>query len=211
MRQPVKVRRVQCFRKGVCAEVVVCGSEIDQDAEDLRMLAAGDEAAARRLMQRHLAAVHGLASRLINDRSEAEDIAQEAFLRVWKHAGKWQDKGAKFSTWLHRVVVNLCIDRMRKQIAVPTDTSTEQVDDNLLVDHELIRDEAARTVRTAIDALPERQKTALILFHYQGLSQVETAQVLEISVEAVESLLSRARRGLKAALTSRKQELIGAI
>lgn len=180
------------------------------DDELVAAVASGDEAACRELMDRHLPRVTALARRILGNRADAEDVAQEVFLRVWTHAERWEPGRAQFGTWLHRVAANLCLDRLRKNRggtedidAIPEPASEEPGPDRQLEQNEL----AAR-VEAALQALPERQRTAIVLSHYQGLTNIEAAEILEITVEAVESLLSRARRQLRSSLATEKGDLL---
>ena len=173
---------------------------LDPDAELLARIGRGEEAAFRLLIARKLSRVHGLATRLLRDPGEADDVAQDAFLRVWRQAAGWRTGEARFDTWLHRVVLNLCTDRLRQRREATVDVLPEQVDPAPPADHGILRDETARTVQDAIAQLPARQKEALVLHTYQDLSNIEIAQVMGISIEALESLLSRARRALRSML-----------
>ncbi|MFN4355930.1 RNA polymerase sigma factor [Parvibaculum sp.] len=189
------------------------GSARVQDAPDDELVAAvatGDGQACGVLMQRHLGRIVALARRMMGNQADAEEVAQEVFLRVWTHAGKWEPGRAQFGTWLYRVAANLCLDRLRRT------RSTVDIDDYLpnLVsgdprpDERLEADELAARVEAALQQLPERQRAAIALSHYQGLSNTETAEILDISVEAVESLLSRGRRQLRTLLATEKDELL---
>lgn len=169
----------------------------DPDAELLARIRTGEPAAFRMLMTNKLPRVHGLALRLLRDPVQADDVAQEAFLRVWRHAGEWQTRRARFDTWLHRVTLNLCMDRLRRRREVIVADPPEQVDPAPGAEEMLDRDAAGRRVEAAIARLPPRQREALVLQVYQGLSNVESAAVLGIGVEALESLLARARRTLR--------------
>ncbi len=151
-------------------------------------------------MARKLSRMLALARRMLGDPAEAEDVAQEVFLRAWKQARVWKPGAGKFDTWMHRVALNLCYDRLRRRREDPTAEPPEQVDPARSAESGLIATAAAERVRDAVQALPERQRAALILCHYQELSNIEAAELLEVSVEAVESLLSRARRTLRGAL-----------
>lgn len=180
------------------------------DDELVAAVAGGDESACRLLMARHLPRMVALGRRMLGNHADAEDVAQEVFLRVWTHADRWQPGKAQFGTWLHRVATNLCLDRIRKNRggtedidAIPEPASEEPGPDRQLEQNQL----AAR-VEAALQHLPERQRAAMALSHYQGLSNTETAEILEVSVEAVESLLSRARRQLRAELATEKDELL---
>ncbi len=127
-------------------------------------------------------------------------MTQDAFLRSWRQARDWRPGQAQFDTWLHRVVLNLCYDRLRKRREILAADPPEQVDPSLPVDQRLERDEAVQRVQAALAKLPPRQREAIMLHTYQELSNIETARVLDVSVEALESLLSRARRTLRSLL-----------
>lgn len=172
----------------------------DDDDSLLARIADGDQAAYATLVERHLNRVHGLAFRMLGDRAEAEDVAQDAYIRVWRQAGRWQPGAARFTTWLHRVVVNLCIDRRRRKREQLVDELPERADPGPGPEGSALDADRRRRVMAALDALPERQRLAVLLAHYQELGNIETAEVMGISVEAVESLLSRARRQLREVL-----------
>jgi RNA polymerase sigma-70 factor, ECF subfamily len=173
------------------------------DATLLIAAAAHDAVAFRILVDRHLTAALGIARRMLRDEAEAEDIAQEALLRLWRGAASIDLAGLGPSgvrPWLRRVVSNLCIDRIRAGRRTDvTDDVPEQIEPATQVSG-LTDAELAARVDQALQRLPERQRLALTLFHYQGLSQIEVGQTLGVSDEAVESLLARARRTLKADL-----------
>jgi RNA polymerase sigma-70 factor (ECF subfamily) len=172
----------------------------DPDEELLARVADGDPGAVRALVGRKLPRILGLASRMLGDSGEAEDVAQEAFLRVWRQAPKWRPGQAKFDTWLHRVTLNLCYDRLRRRREIATDTPPEQVDEGPAPDRGLLAEDAGRRVARALQALPERQREAIVLCHYQELGNIEAATVMGVTVEALESLLGRGRRALRTAL-----------
>ncbi|OYW29582.1 MAG: RNA polymerase sigma-70 factor [Caulobacter sp. 12-67-6] len=137
---------------------------------------------------------------MLNDAGEAEDVAQETFLRAWKQARSWRPGGAKFDTWLHRVALNLCYDRLRKRRDVAMAEPPEQVDTGPAPDAGLLGADLSRRVEAALAALPARQREAIVLCHHQGLGNIEAAALMSVSVEALESLLGRGRRALKASL-----------
>ncbi len=178
----------------------------DDDAL-LRLYARGDAAAARMLCARFTPMVHGLAYRLLNDRAEAEDVTQEAMLRLWKIAPRWRSGEARVGTWLYRVACNLCTDRLRRRRSVGLDEIAEPADGRPAVEATLQTAQRLAALEHALAGLPERQHVALVLRHVEGRSNPEIAEILEISVEAVESLLSRGKRGLKQRLAGRKDEL----
>ncbi|MGD9815070.1 MAG: RNA polymerase sigma factor [Hyphomonadaceae bacterium] len=183
---------------------------IDPDAELVRRAGAGDARAAEQLVRRHLPRMVGLARRMLNDAAEAEDVAQEVFLRVWREAPRWKPGAAKFETWMHRVALNLCYDRLRRRREKPDPDAGLAVADSVPLPSEvwLARQRAAR-VQAALADLPERQRAAIALVHFQELSNIAAAEMLEISVEALESLLARGRRAMKAALADVAQDLMG--
>lgn len=174
----------------------------------LKRAGRGDAAAFRLLVDRHLPAVLAIARRMLNGDVEAEDVAQEAFLRLWRSAGALDvgDTGAR--PWLRRVVSNLCIDRIRanQRVEVTDDVPDSEVDGGQL--QELSDQELSERVDQALKNLPERQRLALTLFHYEGLSHLEIGEIMGVSNEAVESLLGRARRALKAALKNEWRQLL---
>jgi len=172
----------------------------DPDAELIERVGRGDPAAVQALVARKLQRMLALARRMLGDAQEAEDVAQEVFVRAWRQARVWKPGAGKFDTWMHRVALNLCYDRLRRRREDPTAEPPEQPDPAPSAEAGMIAAAAADRVRLAVAALPERQRAALILCHYQELSNIQAAEILGVSVEAVESLLSRARRTLKGAL-----------
>jgi len=173
----------------------------------LVLYANGDAAAARALTMRLTPMVLGYAARLLNDVAEAEDVAQEAMLRLWKIAPEWRQGEAKVTTWLYRVVSNLCMDRLRKKRGVALDSVPEPADERPSASDAMIEAERAVALQEALATLPARQRQAVVLRHIEGATNPEIAQILEISVEAVESLTARGKRALAAALAGRRAEL----
>lgn len=165
----------------------------------------GRKSAYQTLVKRHLKSISHYAYRLLGNQKDAEDITQEVFLRLWTNAQKWKPEKSKLTTWLHRITHNLCIDYLRKHGRMQTrDTFDEEVDDSLSENKESA-DEASDTAKllsAAISALPENQRSALSLCHYQGFSNKEAAAIMNISVKALESAIARAKRSLREKLTS---------
>ena len=184
--------------------------DANRDISDEALLvlyANGDAAAARALTLRLTPRVFGHANRLLGDRAEAEDVAQEALLRLWKIAPDWRQDEARVTTWLYRVVANLCTDRLRKRRGVALDAVPEP-EDGAASPAEVMQERArVDALQSALGDLPDRQRQAVVLRHIEGFSNPEIAEVMEISVEAVESLTARGKRALAVALAGRREEL----
>ena len=181
----------------------------DDIADDALLLlyANGDGAAARILTVRLTPRVMAHAYRLLGDRAEAEDVAQEAMMRLWKIAAEWRQGEAKVTTWLYRVVANLCTDRFRKGRNVALDSIPEPDDGQASVVQNMQDKVRADALQDALNGLPERQREAVVLRHIEGLANPEIALIMDIGVEAVESLTARGKRSLAAALAGRRDEL----
>lgn len=184
------------------------------DAPDEALLvlyANGDTFAARELTERHLPRVLGFAARMLGgDRAEAEDVAQEAMLRLWRIAPEWRSGEAKVSTWLYRVVTNLCTDRLRgkkRRRAVGLEDAPDVADGGRSVESVLVDNDRMAALNAALETLPDRQRQAVVLRHIEGLSNPEIAEVMDIGVEAVESLTARGKRALATAMADRRAEL----
>lgn len=171
----------------------------DTDEALMARVARGDQPAFRMLSRRHLPAMVAIARRILGNAADAEDVAQEAMLRVWTHAPRWQPLAA-FRTWLTRVVVNLCLDRKRRAQWVPLETAGELVDPALGIVERKELDERERLLRQAIENLPDRQRVAIVLTYNEGMSNAQVADVLDTSVSAVETLLVRGKQRLRNAL-----------
>ncbi|SDE33631.1 RNA polymerase sigma factor [Paraburkholderia lycopersici] len=178
--------------------------ERDPDADLIARVGARDPLAVRALVASKLPRLVALAARMLGDRAEAEDVAQEAFMRIWKQAPNWRTGEAKFDTWLHRVALNLCYDRLRARREATADdlhaVAEPAPDPAAAPDQQFEARTRDARVRAALAALPVRQREALVLTYYQELSNLEAAGLMGISVDALESLLARARRTLRAQL-----------
>lgn len=170
--------------------------------------ANGDQTAARLLATRLAPRAIGQAFRLLHDRAEAEDVVQEAMLRLWRIAPDWRQGEAQVSTWLYRVVGNLCIDRLRKRKrSVGIDEIAEPADNTPSVSDRMQDNARLQALSDALAEMPDRQAQAVSLRHLEGLGNPEIAEIMEISVEAVESLTARGKRTLAKILAGRKAEL----
>lgn len=171
----------------------------DRRAEHALLLRAlaGEADAARRLTQQHLPRTLSLATRLLGDPHEAEDIAQETFVRLWRYGHRWDPQGSKLSTWLHQITLNLCRDRIRGRRHHDPELLSTLPSGSPGPGELSLRAEQAHAVHAAIERLPDRQREALMLCHFEGMGNIEAAAALQISVRAVESLLGRARRSLR--------------
>ena len=189
------------------------------DEELMAAVVLGDPHAYQALVRKNLPAISRYALRLVGSRSESEDIAQETFLRLWTTARKWDPAKAKLTTWLHRITHNLCIDFLRKQKRVSlepdfdSEVSSEEARNgqfsNALREsaeaqgdspNREAREAELRALDRALNTLPEAQRSALLLCHYQGFSNKEAADIMGSSVQALESLIARAKRGLRTQL-----------
>ncbi len=154
--------------------------------------------------------IYAASYRMLGSKHAAEDAAQETFLRLWRHAGKWKPQGAKFETWLYRVAMNICLDQLRKKKReAPEDAAPEQADSADRQDQAIFLRERRFAIDEALEKLPERQRMAITLCHYQELSNIEAAEIMEVSVDALESLLARGRRALRDALAPMREHLMG--
>jgi RNA polymerase sigma-70 factor, ECF subfamily len=169
----------------------------DPDLALLRAAGLGDQSAALQLVRTHAPALQRLAWRMLGDEQEAQDVVQESCLRLWRVAGEWRPGEARISTWLHTVAMNLSRDRLRRRRETYPVESFEWLAGEDSPEQDMERDRRSARVQQALTQLPERQREALILSHFEGYSQSEAASVMGVSVEALESLLSRARRSLR--------------
>src|SRR6478735_7055484 len=179
-----------------------------EDAEDIRLMSlagAGDMKAFEQLVERHQRMVIGTVARMLGTNSDAEDIAQQVFVRVWKNVKRYEPR-AKFTTWLLKITRNLVFNELRRRSrhpAVPLQTETEEEERPIKDEHAiapdaaLLDDELHKAVDAAIAELPETQRMAVILRRYEELSYEEIAESLDQSVSAVKSLLFRARTELR--------------
>lgn len=173
------------------------------DAELMAWAGAGDRAAFDILVARHAERALRLALRVLGDAAEAEDVAQDAFLRAWQAAPRFDPARARFTTWLHRIVLNLAIDRARRRGRLSPaglDAAQEMPDPAEGPEAKLAEAEGREALAAALDSLPPRQRAAVALAYEEGLSGAAAAEALSVSERALEGLLRRARQMLRARL-----------
>lgn len=186
----------------------------DEESDDVLIARAGrgDRLAASVLITRHSPRVLSLCLHLLKNRAAAEDAAQETFLKLWEGSARWRPNGARLSTWLYRVATNACRDRHRaSRREAPEEAAGDRIDDAPSAEGRLSGDDRARLVESALSRLPDNQRIAMTLRHYQELTNIEIAETMSMSVDAVESLLARARRSLKDALADLRDELLESV
>jgi len=164
-------------------------------------IAHGDGDAFRQLLDRHLDAIHAYLYRMTGSRADAEDLAQETFLRVWRKASTFEPGRVKVTTWLHTIAHNLCIDTFRRNRPTHGEDESLEADDTADPERRASGSELAALLEQAITALPDNQRSAILLCQVQGFSNAQAARILGVNVRALESLLARARRTLRESLT----------
>lgn len=180
---------------------------VDEDDLLLRRIATDDEAAFRALVTRHIDRAFALALRFLGNRADAEDVVQDVFLKVWMHRGRWIEKRAKFSTWLYRVVTNRCIDvtrRPRNEDVENVPEPTDQKPDAVTLIH---REEVHDLLDNAMRRLPDQQRIAVVMSYHENLSNADIADIMGLTVSAVESLLKRGRQQLRALLRRSERDI----
>ncbi|MEM6585969.1 MAG: sigma-70 family RNA polymerase sigma factor, partial [Pseudomonadota bacterium] len=177
------------------------------DAQLLARLAAREDDALREVVASHASKVHRVAWRMLGEAQEAEDLTQEAILRLWDHAPRLHAKGGAFrmEAWLVRVATNLAFDRLRTLKRVSGDEPPDRADEGPIADVSIEKEQERSAARALVEALPERQRAAIVLTYYEELANAEAAAVLEMKLKAFESLLHRARAALRKAFEERDQ------
>ena len=190
------------------------------EAALVKLVARKNQAAFKKLLNMHLSGINRYTVRMIGNAANAEDITQEVFLRLWTRADSYKPEASKLSTWLHNIAHNLCIDYFRKNNRFIQDSpEIYETEESLHLtsvsgrphgiatsgsdepEHELAKKNRDHDVKKALMTLPERQRSAIIMCHYQGVSNKDAAHIMEVSVDALESLLSRGRLKLRKLLT----------
>lgn len=167
------------------------------DEDLMAAVAGGDERAFRRLADRHLGRILRLARKTLGSAAEADDVAQEALLRIWTHAARWRPQRSALATWIYTITYRLCLDRLRLPRALPLDQALAVEDPALAAPEALSRAAELRRLDLAMRSLSPRQRAALTLFYYEDLAGAEAAAVLGLGLRAYWSLLDRARQTVR--------------
>jgi RNA polymerase sigma factor (sigma-70 family) len=172
---------------------------VAEECDDALMarLAVREPDVLRLLSDRHAVLPWRIAYRMLGDATEAEDVAQESLLRLWQQADRWEPGGSGVAAWLTRVATNLCLDRLRRKRFVAADEAPDRPDDAPLADAVMAGDEMRAAVKQCIEALPDRQRAAIILTYYEDRQNQMAAGILAMQLKAFESLLFRARAALR--------------
>lgn len=168
------------------------------DHELLALIRDGNSQAFALLVERHMDRFYRLAYRYLQNKEAAEDVVQDAFLKLWENPALWQpERNSKFTTWFYRVVVNLCLDSRKRKKPAPLDDEAAVIDERQPADERMIRLQEQKALEEAIGALPDRQRTALNLCFDEGLTNQEAAEVMGLKLKALQSLIMRAKTTLK--------------
>lgn len=176
-----------------------CGAS---DGALMQRVAAGDSDALAVIASRHTPMLYAIAWRMLSDGAEAEDVVQEAIVKLWVGAKGWTPVGGGLGGWLRRVATNLCIDRQRKRAFVADCEVPDRADDSPAADALIDEQRRADGIARAMRELPDRQRAAIVLTYHEGVSNAEAAAILGLGVKALESLLVRARQSLGRSLTA---------
>ena len=172
------------------------GASGESDGALMQRVAAGDAQALAVISERHTPMLYGIAWRMLGDAAEAEDVVQEAMVKLWVGAKGWTPVGGGLGGWLRRIATNLCVDRKRRARHLADGEVPDRADDRPAADVLIDQQQRAQGVAAAMQQLPDRQRAAIVLTYYEGLSNAEAAAILGVGVKALESLLVRARQGL---------------
>ncbi|HET7816093.1 MAG TPA: sigma-70 family RNA polymerase sigma factor [Sphingomicrobium sp.] len=172
----------------------------EDEAALMRRVAAGDVQALRAVADRYTGMLYSIAWRMLADAVEAEDVVQEAMTKLWVNAAGWTPSGGGLGGWLRRVATNACLDRRRKPLVLGEEAVPDRADESPSAETLIDQDRQARAVAAAMQCLPDRQRAAIVLTYYEGVSNAVAAATLGIGVKALESLLVRARQGLSRSL-----------
>ncbi|EQM69715.1 sigma-70 family RNA polymerase sigma factor [Pseudomonas tohonis] len=183
--------------------------ELD-DEQLMAAVAEGDQRAFATLVQRHLPRAYAIARRVLPEQADAEDAAQEAFTRIWTHAADWQPGRARFTTWLQRILVNQCLDQLRRRKRRPEQDIDALLEELLDPDAdtaaEVQRAREAAEVQRVVQRLPDKQRMAVVLCYFEEHSNPQAAELMGVHIKALEGLLGRARAQLRRWLPGRPNE-----
>lgn len=173
------------------------------DAELLTAIQQTDSTAFAELVRRHSRTFFKLAYRYLNDADLAEDVVQEAFIKLWQNPHQWQpNRQTKFTTWFYRVIINRCLDQKKRTPSIRLDEVAEPADTALTQEQRLIEHERQAQVEQAINALPDRQRTALNLCFFEDLTNQQAAEIMGLKLKALQSLIMRAKQNLQKTLNT---------
>ena len=171
----------------------------------IKLVATRDEAAFRALSERYAGLIFSIAYRMLDNKSAAEDMVQDVLFKLWNFAGEWQaEKGASVKTWICRITGNACIDIQRRKRPVNIDEVPEIADTAQNAEGDMRQQETGAIVGKALQDLPERQRLALVMFHYEEMSVIDIAGILKVTPKAAEGLLTRGRATLRGTLAAYK-------
>ena len=169
----------------------------ESDDELMARIILRDHVAMRLAADRHATSAWRIAYRMLGDQTEAEDVAQESLLKLWNHADRWQAGGPGIGAWLSKVATNQCLDRLRRKRFKSDEEVPERIDEAPLADAQMQAVQTQAAVKSCIEALPERQRAAVILTYYEETPNQPAAEILEMQLKAFESLLFRARSSMR--------------
>jgi RNA polymerase sigma-70 factor (ECF subfamily) len=178
------------------------------DHDLIKHIALGHSASFAIIVFRYTDRYLAMAQRVLGDREEAKDAIQDAFIKLWEKAQSFDPNKAKFSTWFYRIVLNQCLDKKRKKRPISLPENFDIKDESINQEQQADETQTAATVKAQLDRLPDKQKTAIILCYFEGLSNKEAAEVLDLNIKALESLLSRGRKTLAQTLAPHVKELL---
>lgn len=221
-----KTRRVceGCLTHGAYHEQVVERNDIKNKSSGLAIeaeeptdealmgrVATGDRTAFGMLVRRHALRYRALAFRYLDDVARAEDLVQEAFTKIWTHADRFDSTKARFTTWFHRIVVNRCLDEKRRRKVDQLPETFDEADDRPNAEALLGEESGKAQLHAALTRLPDRQRIAVTLSYFDGLSNIEAAEAMEMNLKAYESLLVRSRAKLREFLMNDREQLFEAL
>ncbi len=167
------------------------------EADLVERMVTGDEEAYRILLDHHLPSLSRYVTRMMGNSTDAEDIVQETFIRLWTQGSRYDSSAARLSTWLHNIAHNLCIDHFRKHGRMVLEEHPDDFSDEDEPTDHLVETQRTMHIGQCLMQLAERQRSAIIMCHYQGMSNRDAAAILDVSVDALESLMARGRRKLR--------------